>query len=82
MYVNRSCLQFIFCSAFNKTIVKEVPVKRICSFGLVMKYNFEIIIFELNLFKYIMIQVCKSTFSNYDQFLIYLTSDKRKTILS
>lgn len=27
MYVNRSCLQFIFCSAFNITIVKEVPVK-------------------------------------------------------
>ena len=52
-----------------------------CPFGLVVKYNFEFIFPQLNLFKYIIIKLCKSKISNYSQFLIYLTKNKKKNIV-
>lgn len=50
-----------------------------CPFGLVVKYNFELI-FSNEIYLNILLYVCKSTIPNYIQFIISLTKDKNKNV--
>lgn len=58
------------CSHIYTNIVNNVPHKdgglryRTCLFGLVVKYNFKPIFFQLNIFDNVIIKIYKRTISN------------------